>query len=350
MPGRHSRRIRTGLDQRTVGEGLSYPGIDPRDWISYATVIDDVPAEYDPELGWLVTIALQPSKSVVRARVAQSLSGDGEGEGYPWVAGDEVVVVFAEGDKRNAIIIGRLSNSNAKPPTNVAGQDPSTNSFGYRTQKAPYVVEVAGPYLIRNSLVGSMFGLDKNGGIVLRDGQGAGLVFGADHFTYQGPGKDGVGTSPNMLFQLDVTTHRMTMQVDDAIFTMSSSGASPPANAISVSTDFSLMTSGNPAQEHVATTEAVVNLIVRIFDALATILTPIVIPLTGASLAALIKDPVFASTVMQAAIPIANSAPMNPLLGMAIQSAFGTATQKPSGVPGQGQLSPGIGVPGFKVG
>jgi hypothetical protein len=352
--GRRSRRVRSTIDQSTVAEAVSHAGIDPREWLTSGTVVDDVPVEYDEDLGPLVTVVCQPSKKVVRCRVAQSLTGDGEGEVYPWVAGDEVLVAIPEGMMRgNCIIIGRLNNTNSKHPKNIAGQDPSTNSFGYRSQRAPYVVEVAGPYLVRSSLTGSMFGLDKNGGVVLRDGQGAGLVMAADHFTYQGPGGSGPGTTPDLLFQLDLTNHRMTMQVGDALFTLSGSQASPQANAIAVPGDISVINSGNPAHEHVATTESVVNFIVRVFDALALVLnTPplSVTPLTGASLGAILKDPVFATTVMQAAIPLAANLPMNPVLGAAITAAFGSATQKPPGIPGTGQLSPGLGCPGFKSG
>ena len=51
------------LDMRSLGEALSHPGIDPRIWVSLATV-DDEEVVWDQDLGALIPITSAiPGKS-----------------------------------------------------------------------------------------------------------------------------------------------------------------------------------------------------------------------------------------------------------------------------------------------
>lgn len=342
-------------DMRTVGEGLSYPGIDPREWVSYGTVSDEDPVTFDPDFGPLVSVVLQPSKRVVICRVVQKYAGDGEGEYYPWVAGDEVLVVMPGGESRGGpVILGRLSNSiDAWPIDNVGGQNPQSNAFGFERTKAPFIKEVAGPYMLRSALSGAFLSIDSKGTLTLRDGDGAALQMSSSMFGYQGPSASGPGTAPAMLFQLDLTGHRMTMQVDDALFTLSGSKASPKVNAIATTGALSISVAGQPPAEHVTTTEAVANIISQVFNTFGTaIALASPGPLSGAALGAAMQDPAFAS-VLAGAITLAAVSTLPTFAGAvpaAIASAFASATQKPAGVPGQGQLKPGIGCVGLKSG
>ncbi len=343
---RRSGPLRRGLDMASLREGVSGPGMDTRTWLSYATVADDVQVEFDPDYGPLVTVALQPNKTLQRCRVLGDVAGDGEASYYPFVAGDEVLVLLPEGSERaGAVIIGRLNNSIDKFPTNVGGQDPAKNAFGFRRTKAPMIHESAGPMMWRSAISGAFLAIDTKGTVTLRDGQGGALQMSADAFSYQGP-----GSSPEFLFQLDLTGHRMTMQVGDALFTLAGSKASPQANAIATSGALSLSTAGNPSAEHAVSTEAVFNILSLVFDALATVLAPIGVPLTGTALGLLLKYPVASTTFLAAAPVLLNAEPFNPIMASAIFAAFQSASQKPPGVVGVGQTAPGIGCPGLIVG
>src|SRR5262245_23950415 len=105
--------------------------MDMRQWCSYGTVDpetdDEKSVEFTDDYGPLVNVTIQPSGLPVRCRVASFVAGAGEGEWYPYIAGDEVIVMFPGGSELNAVIVGRLSNGLDKPAASVGGADPTEN-------------------------------------------------------------------------------------------------------------------------------------------------------------------------------------------------------------------------------
>lgn len=321
-------------DQRTMAEALSHPGIDPRVWFSYGLVMQDAPVEFDPEYGPLIAVELQPSGVPVNARVGMQVAGDGEGEYHPFVEGDEVAVLLEQGSERgNCLIVARCSNKRAPFPTgSVGGQDPTKNAFGFTRRRTPYVQENAGPVLLRQSESEAFLSLDEKGVITLRDGQKAALQMSPDAFGYQ-------SGDAKYLMQLDQSGGRYTLQVDDALLTLSSSTASPNTSGMVSPGTFSLSTLANPPIEHVLTTESFCHFLTFILQQVGLVTVP-PFAVTTAQVASAIST----------AIPLATLAPQNPLVGAALVASFGSAGQKPAGVPGLGQVSPGIGCQGFLTG
>src|SRR5512142_901340 len=325
------RRIpfRRPPDQRTAAEALSHPGIDPRVWFSYGLVAQDSPYEFDPDYGPLIAVELQPSGVLVNARVGMQVAGDGEGEYHPFVEGDEVAVLLEQGNERgNCLIVARCSNSRAPFPSgSVGGQDPTKNTFGFSRRRTPFIQEYAGPIMLRQATSGGFLSLDKKGVITLRDGQKAALQMSPDLFGYQ-------SGDAKFLLQLDLTGGRFTLQIDDSILTLSSGSASPQTNALAVPGPFSLGTLANPAIEHVLTTESFCNFLTFILQAVGAVAVPpfVVTPVQVAA---------------ATATALAKVAPQNPALGALLVSTFGSGGQKPPGVPGLGQVFPGIGCQGF---
>lgn len=179
------------FDQVSFAQAFSCPGIDPRQWVSYGTVDRETPeapsvvfkdAEGQPSpYGPLVNVTLQPSGVSLPCRVGSFVAGNGEGEWFPFMEGDEVVVLLPEGSERaGAMIIARMNQELDAWPTVVAGQDPTKNTFGFRRMKTPYVVETAASYLIRSAVTGSQIGIDPTGNVIINDGDKGTLLIGPE--------------------------------------------------------------------------------------------------------------------------------------------------------------------------
>lgn len=343
MPPRRRPRPRP-LDMSALADAMARPGNDPRQWVSFG-LVDEVPVDFDKDHGPLVSVILKPSEIEVTCRVSMQVGGNGEGEYYPFVEGDEVLVAVPGGNERGGcVIIGRLSNQRTPfPQTSVAGQDPSTNAFGFRRTKAPFITEADGPVMTRQAKSGAFLSLDEAGTVTLANGEKSALQLSADALTIQsGDGKS--------ILQLDVTGGRATLQSGDAVLTLASSTAVPGTSSIVAPNVLQFSTAGAPPAEHVITTEAVVNLVSGIFNALGVVLTGLgATPLTGAILGALYEDPAF-SIALATAIPLIAQRTQNPLVAAALVVAFNGVTSKPVPVPGLGQTSPGIGCTGLLAG
>lgn len=327
-----------------LADAMARPGNDPRQWVSFG-LVDEVPVDFDPDHGPLVSVILKPSEIEVQCRVSMQVGGNGEGEYYPFVEGDEVIVAVPGGNERGGcVIIGRLSNQRTPfPQTSVAGQDPSTNAFGFRRTKAPFINEADGPVMTRQAKSGAFLSLDETGNVTLANGEKSAMQLSADALTIQsGDGKS--------ILQLDITGGRATVQSGDAVLTLAGSNAVPSTSSIVVPSVLQFSTAGAPPAEHVMTTEQCVNLVSGIFNVLGAALTATgATPLTGASLGAFFSDPAF-STALAVAIPVLALRPQNQLVALALVAAFSSATAKPPPIPGQGQTSPGIGCTGLLAG
>ncbi len=271
------------------------------------------------------------------------IAGDGEAEYHPFVEGDGVVVAMMGGSIRDCVIIGRLCSKRAPfPSSSVGGQDPTKNVIGFTRRRTPYIQENAGPLMLREAMSGAFLSIDEKGVVTLRDGQKAALQLTPDAFGYQ-------SGDAQTLMQLDVTGGRFTLQVQDALLTLSSSSASPEVSAIAVPGQLSIGTGANPAAEHAVSTEAVYSIVVSVFTALAAQLALLIGPLSGPALAAIFAPPAFSNVTLPASLLLAN-VPLSAPFATALQAAFQAQGQKPPGVPGQGQLKPGLGCASLLVG
>lgn len=319
------------LDSATAAAGMARPGMDPRQWVSYGLVHATDPkdvVQFDAEYGQpLVSVTLQPSGHAVTCRVATSIAGNGEGEYHPFLKGDEVIVVLPQGlESASPVIVGRLNNSYDKfPMESVAGQDPTTNTFGFRRRRTPYVEELSGPIMLRSATSGAFLSIDTNGVITLRDGEANAMQVSADVFGFV----SGDGTA---VLQLSLTGQQYIMQIGSAYMQLSSSSSDP--NTILVPGTMVIGASGNAPMEHVATTEAVFN-ILKTFATLYGTPLGLVGPTVDTGIAAVVAA---ATTGLVDA----------PQTATAIAAAFAAPIPKQP-MPGI-QMLPGIGCSGFLVG
>lgn len=96
-----------------MGAALSRPGIDPRTWVSYATV---TAIGIDTE-GVFVDVTLLPSRDPGTARLGSDYTGPGYGLYFPIGIGDEVVVEAPNGDPQGGLVItSRLHSASDQLP------------------------------------------------------------------------------------------------------------------------------------------------------------------------------------------------------------------------------------------
>lgn len=129
MTGRRSgvrSRARLRADSQRIAEGMSYPGIDPRTWVSMARIDDDEDAiVWNEDLGWLVDVTFVggefDGEGPVNCRVASMLQVSGVTHQRPSHAGALVVVVIPNGDPNDdAVIVAQLHDvDDQSAPTEV---------------------------------------------------------------------------------------------------------------------------------------------------------------------------------------------------------------------------------------
>jgi len=335
------------LDMRSLQEAFSGPG---QTWISIGIVNAENPEDvvvFDEEAGQpFVCVMLEPSKRPVYCRVGSDCAGNGEGSWHPFIQGDEVLVALPQGAMdAGPVIISRLNNSfDAFPMSSVAGQDPTTNTFGFRRRRTPFVEEYAGPILFRSALSEAFISIDNAGAVTLRDGQGDALQLTADVFGFQNADGD-------QLLQMNLTDGLAIIQSKDAYFQIASSESGKP-NVLLIPTTFTVTTAGDASLEHVATTESTINLINNVFNALGVALNLLgTTPLVANALGAMFVSPVFQSTYMSAAIPasiVPATGALTPATIALLSAAFTGQPQKLTSTTGQ--TLPGIGCKGFNAG
>lgn len=126
-------------DVARVAEALSYPGIDPRTWLSAGTVgnrdddgeftttgFADSPGDgpqvpdstYTDELGTVVDVRLEPAGDIITARWAGIGVGRFGRMLFPLRGGDEVIVLIPNGDRNSGAItvVAVLPNQTAQLP------------------------------------------------------------------------------------------------------------------------------------------------------------------------------------------------------------------------------------------
>lgn len=334
------------MDQRTMAEAFSYPGIDPRSWVSMAIVEtvqaeNENPVEFDGDDGQVyVNCILKPSNIPCRARLGGAFAGPGEGFYSPFVGGEEVLLAIPEGDvKAGAVVLARLNNGyDGFPQGSVAGKDVNTNTFTFMRSRPAITIESGASVMLRSASMGAMLQLAGTGNVTLRDGAADVLQISPDVFGYQ----NGEGT---IVMQIDQNALRYTLAVGKALVTLSGDTAQAnPQSVIQVPSTLTLAAAGatmNNAVEHVISTEAVANILEAWGAAIS-----IAISATPAAAAAVAFQP----AAIAAAITAATSQTLNALIAGSIAVGFAGATAKPVGVPGLGQRRPSIGSVGVLTG
>lgn len=350
---RFTRRGRGDFDAATMSQALARPGMDTRQWISYGIVDNKAavdggepidPVSFDEEFGPLVNVTLHPTGLPVRCRVGSDTAGNGEFEYTPFVSGDEVLVALPEGSERAApVIIRRLTNTrDTFPMESVAGQDPTNNTFSFRRIRTPRIEEYADSYMLRSAVSGAFLLMSPEGTITLRDGSSGALQMSEDIFGYQNADGDA-------LMQLDKTNGRVSLMIRDAILNLAASdNPDDPTSNLATNSSFAVSTLANTAAEHVVTLEQLCSILNRLFAVLSLSITAVGGPLTSANTA-----PIFATagTVeLPAALSLAATAPQDAALASAIVGALAAQPPKQTPVGPTGQLTPGVGCPGFLAG
>lgn len=314
------------FDQTTAGKAFEYPGSDPRQWVSYGLVNADTADQpsvvFDNEDGKempypVVMVTLEPSGTVVPCRVSSQVAGNGEGEWYPFVEGDEVLVVIPEGNERSGcVIIGRLNQSKDKWPRQVAGNDATKNTFGFKRMIAPYIVETQGGYLVRSAKTGAFLGIDPVGQVTVSNGDKGALHLGTDFL--------GLATGDNAcLVQLVPGKNQLILQADQvsAVLENDLSQILTPGQLI-------ISTSGaNPVSAgHAITVEQVLAVLFGVVQALGPFFT---VPLTPPQVIACVV----------AGLSVGSTATIAPFI-----TALTTALATPPDPTG---IKPGVGRAGF---
>lgn len=323
------------MDPLDFREHIAGPNADTRQWCSYGVVDDDQEdqksVEFDPDHGPLVAVTLQPSGLPVLCRVSGTVAGNGEAEWFPFVSGDEVVVLVPEGDERaGCIIVGRCNGQIDRFPTTVAGQDVTKNAVAFRRVRCPYVFETADSYLVRGATAGNFLLLEKGGNATLADGFKDFLHVGADFVGLQASDADG---APTLLLQLNK---------NDGVATLEATGGGKLAQGVDglaswyTTQTLSLGAGGMVACEHAATVEGMANVLAGILVGLAAFSAPF-------ALSALSAPPV-AQAVVAAALSLAAGTPLTPAVTGAIQAALAAKPQNTAG------LTPSVGSPSLLIG
>lgn len=280
---KYGRRWAKPIDQSSFAQATRGPGQDTRTWCSYGIVKasgEESVVDFDKEAGEVyIRVQLEPSKTVVRARIGSMCAGNGEGEWNPFVGGEEVLVALPQGNERaGGVIITRMNNAIDKfPMESVAGQDPTKNNFAFSRRRTPRFEEHAGPILMRSALSGGLISMDAGGVFTVRTGDKAVFQMSPDVIALQSASDE--NKAPELMMQMNVTNKHFSLTVGDALLNISSSDASPePNNILKVSDSLSLSTNGNPAGEHAMSIENFVNLM--------QLLIPVINPLVFATPAA----------------------------------------------------------------
>lgn len=303
------------------------PGMDTRQWCSYATVdpgegsvifVDD---KGNPSpIGPIVVCTLQPSGITVPCRVSSMCAGNQEGEWFPFMGGDEVLVAIPEGDERaGCTIIGRYNQSIDVFPLKVAGMDVTKNNFAFKRLRTPYVIETSASFTIRSALTGAGLTIDPTGNCYFMSGDGHRIALNGSFLKMEAKG--GVD-----FLQIDPTAHEVLLSAGETTqFLLGKSKSS----FFSTGT-LNIGTAGFSGQGHAITAEQVL-----------VLLQAVIIGLGAAGVAGLptLSTPATAAVLLNAAIAAATILPILPM-----QPALITALKAPPDPLGE---NPGIGRAGL---
>lgn len=307
--------------------------VDTRQWGSYGTVSPETPnapsVTFTKAYGPLVNVKLHPSGIPVVCRVTHEIAGNGEGEWYPFVAGDEVWVQIPEGDERaGCCITGRLNQEIDAWPEQVAGQDATKNNFGFRRMRAPYIIDTAAAYLIHQATTGAFLSMTEVGAFVLSTADKSFLGLNADFLGMQNADAD-------LLLQLNLAAKQVVLQSGKTTLTVDAE-----LSSLYTPGTVQIGTAGQKATGHATTVEAVANMLAALLSALGA-LSAGGGALGAASLAtalALLTTPSAAQAAVAAVLATAAGLPSSPAVVAALTSALASPSQ------------PGLGAAGLLIG
>lgn len=115
------RRQGSSVDVRRLGAAVSFPGIDPRSWVSLAVV---TAVNLDAKSGPMIDATLLPSLTPITARVGAEGAVGGCGVWWPITVDDEVLVGVPEGESAHGPVVLRRLWSQADPPPALAVANP----------------------------------------------------------------------------------------------------------------------------------------------------------------------------------------------------------------------------------
>lgn len=110
------------MDARRLGLAVSYPGIDPRTWVTNGRLEEDTDSlRWDPMVGWIIDVTLLGSSLEGQNEVACRVT-DEDGVFSPFKPGTEVIVGLPAGEADGAVVLGVLHNQDGdQVPTTVTG-------------------------------------------------------------------------------------------------------------------------------------------------------------------------------------------------------------------------------------
>lgn len=343
----------TAFDVHAVRDLLKGPEAG-RQWVSYGIVDqetdDKKSTTFDPDMGPLIDVKLQPSGAHARCRVASWCAGNGEAEHFPFVQGDEVCVLVMEGDESaGCVIVGRLNNQIDAFPTTVAGNDVTKNNFAFRRHKTPYVIETSAAWGVRNAVTGALLMMQQDGTFTLKDGHNNFLHLGPDFVGLQGT-DDPDSTSPAVTpgasvytLQFNYRDKNVRVGVEGKTLLLLSGAVGVPT-VLASNVPVQVAASGALPTEHVATVEGVVNIVHNVINAMGLAMVAVGLPPVSV-VGAFLVDPAVSAFInvglAAAGVPATGSIA---LFKGAIAGALAAKLPNPDG------LKPSVGSPGFFAG
>jgi hypothetical protein len=121
------------MGKRGIERGLRELLADGRSWVMLATI---TAIEAHTAYGYLVDLTVRPSGKFAQARLLFTGTGEGVGLLFPVQIGDEVLVVFPDGQPNEAIAIAGLTSAARQLPSdfdNTTAQLTHANGLELRT-------------------------------------------------------------------------------------------------------------------------------------------------------------------------------------------------------------------------
>jgi phage baseplate assembly protein gpV len=115
------RRPGGTLDTRMLGQAVSFPGIDPRSWVSLG-VVTAVNVANDG--GPMVDLVTLPNNQTATARVGAPYGAGGFGDWCPIAVDDEVIVIAPDGEPAHGLVVVARLWCQADPVPDLAVANP----------------------------------------------------------------------------------------------------------------------------------------------------------------------------------------------------------------------------------
>ena len=125
-------QVSSTIDVSRMRAAVSGPGIDPRVWIVWATVLE---RGFDPEEGIFVDVQFQPEGTIETCYLGQPYAGSEWGAHFPVEVGDTILLAVPMGDTGMvSCIIARAHNSGDKPNAELQNGEQDTDDVVIRVK------------------------------------------------------------------------------------------------------------------------------------------------------------------------------------------------------------------------